>query len=102
MEWRDDLKFYHLPEVKTLPTAIEIFINAMKSKTILSNETFTEYRNQSIRYQGSQSRKKMENLLINLLERKQSQLNILITGGSISGGLLQNVSIFLSLFFFFF
>ena len=62
---------------------LDSFIKAMKSKTILSDKTFQQYRNESLRYLGQQQ-PRMKNLLAKIFQGKKSTLNILITGGSIS------------------
>ena len=55
----------------------------MISETMLSNNTFKQYRSESIRYFGNQQR--MQDLLTNLFfQGNKSTLNILVTGGSIS------------------
>ena len=61
-----------------------MFIKALMSETILSNDTFKQYRHESIRYFGQQFR--MQRLIRKIFQSNEEEptLNILITGGSIS------------------
>ena len=58
------------------------FAKALMTETILANDTFKKYRNESLRYFGNQYR--MQNLLQKIFQGNKTKLNILITGGSVS------------------
>ena len=70
--------------IDPISSSVQLFIKTMMSETILSNSNFAKYRHDSLRYFGQQHR--MENLLRKIFQGKKSNLNILVTGGSISGG----------------
>ena len=62
-----------------------MFIKALKLKTILANTSLEQYREDSIRYVGQQhQQRQIGNLLRRIFEGNKLELNILITGGSIS------------------
>ena len=70
---------------KFMDQQVLLFMKALISETILSNDTFKQYRHESIRYFGQQFR--MQRLIRKIFqgnEEEEPTLNILITGGSIS------------------
>ena len=86
-EWPSLISFWKKKNITTtadpISASIQLFIKALRSETILSNKTYERYRNDSIRYFG-QEQYRMDMLLSSIFQGKQTNLNILITGGSVS------------------